>query len=197
MTAAIYVAIPLMVVLVILQSAVLPKFTILGVVPQLLFVATIAWSLLRGLRQGLVWALAAGLITDLFSVGPIGVTSLAMMAAVAAVIFVQRSFPESRIVMPVLLAALGTMVFWLIYLFILRLLMPIILNSSDFLGVLELSENPRIRGLISIISSAYSLNRNTFNLIIPLALIHSILILPFYWAFYAIGKSISPRQVEI
>jgi rod shape-determining protein MreD len=197
MTAALYLAIPLMLVLVILQSAVLPNFTIFGIVPQLMFVATISWALLRGLREGLAWAFMAGLLTDLFSAGPIGVTSLAMMATVASVVFLQRSFPESRLIMPIVLTALATMIFWSIYLLILRLLMPIILNSNDFLGALELSENPRLRGLISIISSAYSLNRNTFTLIINMALIHSILIVPFYWAFYAIDKSISPRKVDI
>ena len=197
MTTAIYLAIPLMAVLVILQSAVLPNFTILGVVPQLMFVATIAWALLRGLREGLLWAFVAGLLTDLFSVGPIGVTSLAMMAAVAAAVFIQRSFPESRIIMPVVLAALATFVFWFIYLLFLRLLIPIVLNSNEFLGVLELSENPRIRSLISIISSAYSLNRNTLSLMFQMALVHGILIVPFYWAFFAIEKSISPRGVEI
>ncbi len=197
MTAALYLAIPLMVVLVILQSAVLPNFTIFGIVPQLMFVATISWALLRGLREGLVWAFVAGLLTDLFSAAPIGVTSLAMMATVAAVVFLQRSFPESRVIMPIVLTALGTMIFWSIYLLILRLLMPIILNSNDFLGALELSENPRLRGLISIISSAYSLNRNTFTLVINMALIHSNLIVPFYWGFYVIEQSISPRKVEI
>ena len=197
MTAAVYLVIPLMVVLVILQSAVLPNFTILGVIPQLMFVATIAWALLRGLREGLVWAFVAGLLADLFSAGPLGVTSLALMAAVAITVFVQRSFPESRIIMPVVLVALATLVFWFIYLLFLRLLIPIVLNSNEFLGVLELSENPRIRGLVSVISSAYGLNRNTLSLILRMALIHSILIVPFYWAFYAVEKSISPRQVEI
>jgi len=197
MTAAVYLVIPLMVVLVILQSAVLPNFTILGVIPQLMFVATIAWALLRGLREGLVWAFVAGLLADLFSAGPLGVTSLALMAAVAITVFVQRSFPESRIIMPVVLVALATLVFWFIYLLFLRLLIPIVLNSNEFLGVLELSENPRIRGLVSVISSAYGLNRNTLSLILRMALIHSILIIPFYWAFYAVEKSISPRQVEI
>ena len=197
MTAAVYLVIPLMAVLVILQSAVLPNFTILGVIPQLMFVATIAWALLRGLREGLVWAFVAGLLADLFSAGPLGVTSLALMAAVAITVFVQRSFPESRIIMPVVLVALATLVFWFIYLLFLRLLIPIVLNSNEFLGVLELSENPRIRGLVSVISSAYGLNRNTLSLILRMALIHSILIIPFYWAFYAVEKSISPRQVEI
>jgi len=197
MTAAIYLVIPLMAVLVILQSAVLANFTILGVVPQLMFVATLAWALLRGLREGLVWAFAAGLLADLFSAGPLGATSLAMMAAVGAAVFIQRSFPESRILMPIVLAALATFVFWFSYLLLLRLLIPIVLNSNEFLGVLELSENPRIRRLISIISSAYSLNTNTLSLMLQMALIHSILIIPFYWAFYAIEKSISPHRVEI
>lgn len=197
MTVALYLGIPIMLVLVILQASVLPNFTILGVVPQLMFVATIAWSLLRGLREGLVWALIAGLFADIFSAGPIGVTSLALMAAVAAVVFIQRSFPESRLFMPIVLTAAATILFWFFYLLLLRILMPIVLNNYEFLGALELSENPRIRGLISIISGAYGLNRNTLTLILQMALIHSILIVPFYWAFYTIEKSISPRRVEV
>ncbi len=197
MTATIYLVIPLMAVLVILQSTVLPNFTILGAVPQLMFVATLAWALLRGLREGLVWAFVAGLLSDLFSAGPLGVSSMAMMAAVAAAVFIQQSFPESRIIMPIVLAALATFVFWFIYLLLLRLLIPIVLNNNEFLGVLELSENPRIRRLISIISSAYSLNPNTLSLVLQMALVHSILMVPFYWAFYLIEKSISPRRVEI
>lgn len=197
MTVALYLGIPIMLVLVILQASVLPNLTILGVVPQLMFVATIAWSLLRGLREGLVWALIAGLFADIFSAGPIGVTSLALMAAVAAVVFIQRSFPESRLFMPIVLTAAATILFWFFYLLLLRILMPIVLNNYEFLGALELSENPRIRGLISIISGAYGLNRNTLTLILQMALIHSILIVPFYWAFYTIEKSISPRRVEV
>ena len=45
-----YVAIPLMAVLAILQTAVLPRFPIAGLEPQLVFLVALAWGLLRGLE---------------------------------------------------------------------------------------------------------------------------------------------------
>ena len=78
-----YAAIPLMAVLAILQTAVLPRFPIAGLEPQLVFLVALAWGLLRGLEEGLVWAFIAGLWLDLFSMTPLGLSSLAFMAAVA------------------------------------------------------------------------------------------------------------------
>ncbi|MGD2048813.1 MAG: rod shape-determining protein MreD, partial [Chloroflexota bacterium] len=97
MSLSFYLAFPLMAILAILQSTLLPRFPIFGVEPQLWFVATITWTLMKGLRQGLIWALIAGIFVDLFSASPLGVTTLALMAAIAIVVLVQRHFPESRI----------------------------------------------------------------------------------------------------
>jgi len=197
MTSALYLALPLMVILVVLQSALLPRFPVFGVVPQLMFVATIAWALLRGLREGLVWAFIAGLFYDLFSAGPLGISSLSLMAAVAIAIYIQRSFPESRIILPIVLGAVTTVIFWAIYLLLLRIVMPLFLSNQTSLGITDLIDNPQVRNLISIIVSAYGLNRSTLAFIVPMALLHSLLILPIYWAFYAIERTISPAQVEI
>ena len=77
-----YAAIPLMAVLAVLQTAVLPRFPIAGLEPQLVFLVALAWGLLRGLEEGLVWAFIAGIWADLFSLTPLGLSSLAFMAGV-------------------------------------------------------------------------------------------------------------------
>ena len=56
-----YAAIPLMALLAIVQTAILPRFPIAGVEPQLLFLLALAWGLARGLEEGLVWAFIAGI----------------------------------------------------------------------------------------------------------------------------------------
>jgi rod shape-determining protein MreD len=117
----IYIAIPLMAVLTILQTAVLPHFPILGVIPMLPLLTVIAWGLLRSRDEGLLWAFIAGLFLDMFSISPLGSQSLAMMAAVAAVTTIQRSLPASRFLIPALLTAVATFIFLLTYFLLIRL----------------------------------------------------------------------------
>lgn len=197
MTTAFYLALPLMLVLVVLQSALLPRFPIFNVVPQLMFVATIAWGLLRGWREGLVWAFVAGIVYDLFSAAPVGISAISMMAAVAVAVLIQRSFPESRIILPVVLGAATTVVFWFVYLLLLRIFIPILIDSRATLGIIDLADHQQYRGIVTAIANAYGLNRSTLSFILPMALIHSILILPIYWGFYGIERTIVPRKVEI
>jgi rod shape-determining protein MreD len=120
MTTSIYIAIPLMALLSIVQTAILPRVPIFGVVPQLLFVVALAWGLLRGLEQGLIWAFIAGIFVDLFSLTPLGLSSLAFMAAVAPAILLQNVLPPRRILVAGLLAVPATVIYLLVYFVTLR-----------------------------------------------------------------------------
>ena len=59
---SIYFAIPLMLLLAVVQTAVLPKFTILGASPQLPFLVALTWGLLHSREEGMIWAFVAGLV---------------------------------------------------------------------------------------------------------------------------------------
>ncbi len=122
MRLGIYVAIPVMLVLAVLQTAVLPRFPILGLVPQLSFLVALSWGLLRGLEEGLVWGFIAGLTLDLFSIGPLGATAVAYMAAILVVSGLVRALPENRFFIPVLMAVVGSAVYLFVYLLFVRLL---------------------------------------------------------------------------
>ncbi len=117
-----YAAIPLMALLAIVQTAVLPHFPIAGVEPQLLFLVALAWGLVRGLEEGLVWAFIGGLWSDLFSMTPVGLSSLAFMAAVAAGVLLQQVMPPRRLLVAALMAGLGTFIYLIISLIVLGLL---------------------------------------------------------------------------
>jgi len=119
---SLYIAIPLMAVLAIVQTAVLPHFPIAGVEPQVIFLVALAWGLVRGLEDGLVWAFIGGLWSDLFSMTPVGLSSLAFMAAVAAAIVLQQIMPPRRLLVAALMAGLGTFIYLLISLIVLGLL---------------------------------------------------------------------------
>jgi rod shape-determining protein MreD len=115
----IYLAIPVMAVLAIIQSSVLPRFPIVGIMPQLLFLLAMAWGLLRGLEEGLVWAFIAGIFIDLFSMAPLGLSSLAFMAGVGVVVL-QPALPPRRLLVAMLLTGLGTLIYLAFYVIALR-----------------------------------------------------------------------------
>ena len=121
MSGSIYLAIPVMIVLGLVETAVLPHFPILGHTPQLALLVALTWGMLYGLEEGAVWAFFAGIFTDLFSISPVGVSSLAFMAGVTAVVWAKQALPTSRIVLPLALAGLATIISFIIYIVGLRL----------------------------------------------------------------------------
>jgi rod shape-determining protein MreD len=193
---SIYFAIPIMILLAIIQATIMPKFPILGFVPVLAFLVATAWGMLHTLEQGLAWAFIGGLFIDMFSMGPIGATSLAMMAAVTVVILIKRNFPESRVLLPVILGFLASMVFWFFYLLILRIVVPFIIGDPA-LGINLLLEGTSQPGLSADITRFYTINQATFGYGLLLAFGHALLILPVYWAIYTVERLLTPRRVEI
>lgn len=196
MSSSIYLALPLMALLAMFQANLLPHFPILGVVPQLFFLAVLAWGMLHGLLEGLVWAFVAGIFVDLFSTTPLGVTALASMAAVAVAILIKGVLPANRTIVPALGAAVATLVFWLIYSTLLRLLMPLLLNSLPFLGLTDLAQGVRAPGLLGSIAAGYGLSREFLALMLQTAITHAILVLPFYWGFYSLERLTSRGQLQ-
>lgn len=63
----------------------------------------------------------AGIFTDLYSITPMGVSSFAFMVGVTAVLWAQQAFPTSRVLIPLALAALATVISFIIDVVLLRL----------------------------------------------------------------------------
>lgn len=114
-------AMPVMALLTVVQTAVFPRLPVFGVTPALPFLVALAWSLLRGLDEGLVWAFVAGLFMDLFTIAPVGGSSLTYMAAITAATLLNEVLPPNRFVIPALLGALATLIQTLLYAGYLRL----------------------------------------------------------------------------
>jgi len=85
------------------QATLSPYMKINGVHPDWVLVLVIGWTVLRGLEEGVLWALIGGVSLDFLSGAPFGVFSLTMLlAALAAGLFHGRTFGTS-IVVPVVL----------------------------------------------------------------------------------------------
>ncbi|RMG99491.1 MAG: rod shape-determining protein MreD [Chloroflexi bacterium] len=121
MSNSVYVAVPVMVLATVLQTAVLPRIPLFGLTPQLPFLIVIAWALTRGPEEGAVWAFVAGFFMDLFSTAPMGTTSLAYITAVAVITWIQQALPPSHVVLPVIFTILATLITLFVSLLFLRL----------------------------------------------------------------------------
>lgn len=122
MSSTVYLAVPLLMLLAVVQTAILPHFPILGYVPQLLFLVALAWGSLRGVNEGLLWGFIAGFCQDLFSTIPMGITSLAFVLAIFVVIMAAQIFPSNRFFLPMMQAAIATFIYLLLHFFLLRVM---------------------------------------------------------------------------
>lgn len=62
----------------ILQSSLAPHLAVVGVKPNIVLPLVVAWSLARGASEGVVWGFVGGLLTDLLSGAPVGLSSLTL-----------------------------------------------------------------------------------------------------------------------
>ncbi|MDX1663437.1 MAG: rod shape-determining protein MreD [Candidatus Promineifilaceae bacterium] len=120
MKRSMYVALPLLLVLTVIQSSFLAHFGGQIGPPQLAVVVVISWAVLRGGYEGALWAFIAGLFLDLFSFAPLGTTSLALMVAVLIIVRLKQHLPENPYVIPLLLTTVAFSLYLVLDLLILR-----------------------------------------------------------------------------
>ncbi len=121
MRVSVYLAVPLMLLLAVLETAVLSRLPLFNQTPQLPFLVALSWGLLRDLKEGVIWAFVGGILLDLFSVTPLGLTPLAWMVAIAISILIIRPLTSSRVILPTLVAALATILYLGLGMLLLRL----------------------------------------------------------------------------
>ncbi len=110
-----YLMVPLMAVAALLQSTAFNRLTIAGVKPDLVLLLVIVGTLLYGPRAGVVWAFIGGLFLDIFSGGPFGSSSLALMAAVAVAGFGHTTLSRFNLFVPLGAIILGTLTYGAVY----------------------------------------------------------------------------------
>ena len=117
-----YLMSPLLLFLALLQSTTVARFKVAGVKPDLVLLMVVIGALVYGARPGVLWAFVAGIGLDLFSGGPFGASSLALMASALVASLGHRPFSRFNALVPLSAAALGTVVYAAVYLTILAAL---------------------------------------------------------------------------
>lgn len=99
----------ILVVAIALQSTVLTKVTLLGVIPQLLFVVVVTLAMLEGERVGVVVGFFAGLIQDfLLPQSVTGLTALEYTFIGYVVGMIRYYLPSQSVWLPVFVVALAS-----------------------------------------------------------------------------------------
>jgi rod shape-determining protein MreD len=113
-----------------------PYVKVNGVHPDLVLILVIGWTFLRGLREGVIWALIAGLSLDLTSGAPFGLFTLSMLVvSLATSLFHGRLFGSS-IILPLILTFPLSLLFNGLALLLLNLTGRPIIWSDAFSSVL-------------------------------------------------------------
>jgi rod shape-determining protein MreD len=106
---SLYFGVPILMLAAVLQSVWLEGLDILGGRPDLVLLLVVAWAIIRGLNEGVVWGFVGGLFCDLLSGGDFGLwtISLTLVAFVAGQPWIQRLGPTS--IRLAIMSALGTL----------------------------------------------------------------------------------------
>jgi rod shape-determining protein MreD len=117
---SIYLVIPLLVAVAVVQATFMPHLRIWGVFPDLPLLIVVSWSLLRGGGKGVVWGFIAGIAVDLFSGAPFGAAALALIAVALLSGLGAITVYRTHIALPLLTVFLVTIVYDLIFLLVVR-----------------------------------------------------------------------------
>ncbi len=94
-----------------LQSTVMPHITVLDVHPDLMLMVVVAWSILRGSEEGMVWAVIGGVALDLLSGAPFGICTLALLIVSFLAGLSRRSVFRSDLLLPLLIIPPATLLY--------------------------------------------------------------------------------------
>jgi len=112
-------SLPLLTGVALIQTVLLSRVNLWGARPDLMLLVVLVWAMVRGVDEGLVWSFMGGLIIDLISGGPLGMTVLALLAAVSLAGQPWGQGIGSPVIRLLLLAFLGVTVYHLVLLIVL------------------------------------------------------------------------------
>lgn len=114
-----FVMIPVLGFVAIVHSVVVPRLAVLNVRPDVMVVLVVIWALLFGGGSALVIGFVGGLWMDVLSGGPMGGSSLALMAVALVAGIGYNRFFRTNLLVPLVSIGLGTLVYSYCYLAIL------------------------------------------------------------------------------
>jgi rod shape-determining protein MreD len=117
----IYLVIPLLIVVALVQATIMPHLAIWGIFPDLPLLVVVSWSLLRGTNEGAAWGFIVGLAVDLLSGAPFGAATLSLVVVGYLSGFGKETVFGTHIALPMLAVFLATVGYDLLFLTVVQL----------------------------------------------------------------------------
>lgn len=106
-----------MLVAALVQATILPVLDV-PIFPDFTLVMLLAWSAMRGVQEGLIWAFIAGLLLDAIALDPLGANALALLPVVLLGVLASKRFFQSSLIVPVFATMVGALFHALILLLV-------------------------------------------------------------------------------
>ncbi len=116
----IYLVVPLLIAVVLVQTTIMPHLTVWGVFANLPLLFVVSWGLIQGKKEGAVWGFVAGVAMDLFSGAPFGAATLALMAAGFLAGLGEATIIRAHFALPLVAAFLATVVYSLCFMIVVQ-----------------------------------------------------------------------------
>jgi len=107
-------------VIVLLQTGLVGHFAVDNIYPSIVLITVVDWGILRGVEEGLIWALLAGLVLDLFSGWPAGTNTVALVTVAFVVSLGEGTFMRTHALVPLGTVFGATILYYLVVFFILE-----------------------------------------------------------------------------
>jgi rod shape-determining protein MreD len=128
-----FLSLPILMLAAALQASVMPQVRLWDGAPDLVFLIVLSWSVHAPLEESVTWALVGGIMQDLLSVSPLGLSSVGMIIVVFAVYYLSRQVQRIGFFLLVALVLAGSLfqqlVVWLLF-----ALMGFTMNFPDDFG---------------------------------------------------------------
>lgn len=115
-----YFGIPFLILAAILNTTLMAELRVGEGAPDLVFLLVVAWALRSDLGEGLLWAVAGGVMADWLSVAPLGTSALGLVIVVFATNTLFGQVSPRNVIIPPLVALVGTPIYHAGIMFVLR-----------------------------------------------------------------------------
>ena len=116
----VFTALWLLPILAILQTSLGGHLAVRGLIPAIVLILVVNWGILRGVDEGMLWALIGGICLDVFTSWPIGTNTVALVVVASVVSLGQGTFMRTHALLPPATVFAATILFYLVALFILE-----------------------------------------------------------------------------
>ena len=149
------------------ETSLLPMAVGSAIRPGLILVLSAVWASLRG-SDGFVWALGGGLVLDLMSSVPLGLTSLSLLIGNGVATILDRAPIPSRL-----------------------------FHSTTWVAIVTVVSQGLILAGMAMSGKTVDVGYATINVILPLMLLNPVLAVPVFAVLNAINQHLSARQKSL